>query len=210
MPDLDAVVRDLMKDVGATLRPLGFRGSGGLWRLATAEGVAVVQKQGSQGSWYAEKLFYVNTSIVLTAWWEWNHACGDQPRPLERVAEYDGLRLLEGRVPSSDPRHYGAGPDRWRVTADTDLDRFRDDLLAAVAASAGRLVELLEPGRYLDELLALPTRGIGVWEALVVLLAERGPSPDLDAACIGLIDAYADRDANPDHLLTWATDRASR
>jgi hypothetical protein len=69
MLDLDAVDRGLMRDVGAVLRPMGFRGSGGVWRLVTADGVAVVQKQGSGGSAWDAKLFYVNTAVVPRAWW---------------------------------------------------------------------------------------------------------------------------------------------
>ncbi|MFD4969329.1 hypothetical protein [Streptomyces sp. NPDC058424] len=40
---------------------------------------------------------------------------------------------------------------------------------------------------------ALPDKRLGHWEALVVLLAERGPSPELHAACAGLRAASADR-----------------
>ncbi|GED89486.1 hypothetical protein TNCT6_65710 [Streptomyces sp. 6-11-2] len=36
------------------------------------------------------------------------------------------------------------------LTADTDVDRLRSDLLVAVAQAAGRLAELLRPGRHVD------------------------------------------------------------
>ncbi|MGW3511157.1 hypothetical protein [Streptomyces sp. NPDC000994] len=73
------------------------------------------------------------------------------------------------------------------------MDRLRSHLLAAAAQAAGRLAELLQPGRYVDELSALPDKRLGHWEALVVLLAERGPSPEPHAACAGLRAASADR-----------------
>lgn len=198
MYDLDAVVRGLMRDVGAALRPMGFRGSGGVWRLATSEGVAVVQKQGSQSSTWDAKLFYLNTAVVPTAWWKWKNG---NVRPIGKAREFDGIRVLEGRVRCSDSRHTDqCFADRWRLTADTDVDQLRADLLAALTQAAGRLVELLEPGSYIDELLALPDRQWGHWQALVVLLAEHGPSPDLHAACAGLRKATADRPKAAEHV----------
>ncbi|MBO2437995.1 DUF4304 domain-containing protein [Actinomadura nitritigenes] len=184
MLDLDGVVRGLMRDVGTALRPMGWRGSGGLWRLVTAEGVAVVQKQGSQGSSWDARLFYLNTSVVPRAWWEWNHGAD---RPIEKARDVHGIRLLEGRARSADDAH------RWRVTDGTDVDRLRTDLLAAVTHAAGRAAELLEPGRYVDELSALPDKQVGDWHALVVLLADRGTTPELRAACVGLRRACAGR-----------------
>ncbi|WP_051022683.1 DUF4304 domain-containing protein [Nocardia pneumoniae] len=203
MLDLDAVVKSLMRDVGAALRPMGFRGSGGLWRLVTAEGAAVVQKQGSHGSSWDAKQFYINTSVVPRAWWEWKHRAA---RPIDKASEADGIRILEGRVTSA------GGADRWHVTDGTDVDRLRSDLLAAVTAAAGRSAELLKPGRYADELSALPDKQVGHWEALVVLLAESGPTPELRAACTGLRRAFADRPhaaGYADRLIERALNRPS-
>jgi hypothetical protein len=92
------------------------------------------------------------------------------------------------------------------------VSRLRADLLAGVARAADRLVELLEPGRYLGELRALPGKQVGHWQALVVLLAAGGPSPELDAACAGLRGAFADRPHAAGHverLVTWSQARAS-
>ncbi|MGW4822592.1 hypothetical protein ACWEP4_27260 [Streptomyces sp. NPDC004227] len=111
-----------------------------------------------------------------------------------RAREHDGIRLPEGRVESSDPGHTHRGfADRWRLTADTDADRLRSHLLAAVAQGAGRFAELLQPGRYVDELSALPDKRLGHWEALAVLLAGRGPSSEPHTACAGLRAPSADR-----------------
>jgi hypothetical protein len=125
-------------------------------------------------------------AVVPKAWWEWSHRPGTGSRPIDRAGETDGIRVIEGRV-------RGADGERWTVTPDTDIESLRADLLAAVAQGAGRLVELLAPDRYLDELLAQTDKQYGHWHALVVLLAGRGPSPELDGACAGLRDAGADR-----------------
>lgn len=209
MPDLDEVVRGLMKDIGSVLRPQGFRGSAGRWRLSTAEGVAVIEKQGSRGSVWHTKEFFVNTAVVPNTWWEWHAGAS---RPIGGAREYDGIRLLEGRVKSDNPDH-AEGLDRWQVTARTDMDEFRADLLAAVSAAASRLIELLEPGRYLDELRALPDKKIGHWQALVVLLPDRGLSPELTAALEGMRAASADRPHSGryvDRLAEWARTRAAQ
>jgi hypothetical protein len=145
-PDLDVVVRGLLRDIGSAVRPLGFRGSGGVCRVTST-----------------------------------NPAHGDR--------------------------------DGWRVTAGTDIDGLRADLLTGVTRAADRLVELLEPDRYVDEIQALPNKQLGHWPPLVVLLAERGPSPELDAACTGLRDAFAERPHSAgyvDRLTRWAHARASR
>lgn len=202
------VVRGLLRDIGAALRPLGFRGSAGMWRLTTPEGVAVVQKQGSKASWYDLKVFYLNTAVIPRAWWEWTKGSDG---PMDNASEANGIRLLEGRVICTNPAH--GDRDGWQVTAGTDIDGLRDDLLTGVTRAAHRLVELLAPERYLDELRALPDKRIGHWPPLVVLLAERGPSPELDAACTGLRDAFAERSTSAgyvDGLTRWAQARASR
>ncbi|MBO4206402.1 DUF4304 domain-containing protein [Micromonospora echinofusca] len=210
MSDLDVVMRGLMRDVGSALRPRGFRGSAGVWRLVTTGGVAVVEKQGSRGSAWDARLFYLNTAVVPTVWWEWRTGATG---PVDRAGQADGIRLLEGRVQGTDPAHADNGyADRWRVAVDTDVDRLRVDLLAGVTHAAGRLAELLTPGRYLDELLAQPDKQVGHWEALVVLLAERGPSAELDAAYAGLRDAFADRPRAAGHVervIGWAQARAA-
>jgi hypothetical protein len=209
MPDLDSVMRGLTRDVGAALRPRGFRGSGGVWRLVTAEGVAVVETQGARGSTSAAKSFFLDTAVVPTVWWEWTKGTTSQ---IENAREANGIRLLEGRVESTDPAHADNYAYQWRLAADTDVNRLRADLLAGVARAADRLIDLLEPGRYLDELRALPDKQVGHWQALVVLLAARGPSSELDAACAGLRDSFADRPyaaGHVDRLVAWSQARAS-
>jgi hypothetical protein len=206
--DFDAVVRGLMRDVGAALRPWGFRGSGRVWRLVTDEGVAVVEKQAAARSWQSETGFYLNTAVVPTTWWAWNRATG---LPIGKAGSAHGIRLLERRVASAD-RGHADGWDRWRVAADTDVDGLRADLLAGVTGAAGRLTELLAPGRYLDELLAVPDKKVGHWQAVVVLLADRGPSAELDAAYAGAREAYAGRPRAADfveELIAWSRARAA-
>lgn len=177
--------------------------------MVTAEGVAVIETQGARGSTSAATLFFLDTAVVPTVWWEWTKGTTSQ---LDKAREANGIRLLEGRVESTDPAHTDNYAYQWRLAADTDIDRLRVDLLAGVARAADRLIDLLQPGHYLDELRALADKQVGHWQALVVLLAARGPSSELDAACAGLRDSFADRPyaaGHVDRLVAWSQARAS-
>jgi hypothetical protein len=191
MPDLDVVMRGLMRDIGAALRPKGFRYSGGRWRLVMPEGVAVIHKQAGKWSRSDAKQFYLDTAVAPTEWLEWVEWQAGRIRPMPGPGDTVAIGLLESRVPC--PSSADIDRDRWQVTADTDVDRLRGDLVTGVMRAADRLVELLQPGRYLDELRAVPHKGIGHWPPLVILLAARGPSSELDAACAGLRNAFAER-----------------
>jgi hypothetical protein len=69
----------------------------------------------------------------------------------------------------------------------------------------------VEPDRYLDELLADPDQRIETWEAIVVLLADRGPGPQLDDAVDHLRMCFADRDipASAQDIIAYAHARAA-
>src|SRR5262245_42848299 len=103
-------MRELMKDLGGVLRPLGWRGAGGVWRLQAPDGVAVIERQGSAGSGPRETLFYIDTAVVPVIWWEWLHHSQAPPPTMDRVRESHGLRLIEGRVEPTEP-----GGHRWRL-----------------------------------------------------------------------------------------------
>jgi hypothetical protein len=211
MLDLD-VMRGLMRDVGAALRPLGFRGSGGLWRLITPEGVAVIEIYGwRRGTRFQAKHFYVTTTVAPKEWLEWLECTTGQPRPMNEASAGCGINVFDRKVPCARPTHRDR--ERWELTAETDLDRLRADLVAGVTLAVDRLVELLQPGRCLDELRAVPNKQIGHWPPLVCLLAELGPSPELDAACVGLRHAFDDRPRAAEYaesLIDLAHDRAAR
>ncbi|MGF6883126.1 hypothetical protein ABIA39_002067 [Nocardia sp. GAS34] len=72
-------------------------------------------------------------------------------------------------------------PERHALQADVNL--VRAELPSRVHTYARRALRLLQPGRYLEELLAQPGDGPGRWEAIAVLLSAQGPSPQLDDAC---------------------------
>ena len=203
-------MRGLLRDIGVALHPKGFRYSGGGWRLTTPEGIAVIQKQAGRWSRFDAKQFYLNTAVAPKEWLEWLEWTAGRIIPMNRAGETAAIGVLERRVPCPNPAD--SDRERWQVTADTDVARLRADLLTGVTRAADRLVGLLQPGRYLDELRALPDKRIGHWPPLVILLAARGPSPELDAACAGLRNAFAERPRAAtyvDDLIGLARARAS-
>jgi hypothetical protein len=211
MAELDVVVRGLMHDIGVALQPRGFRSSGAVWRLVTPEGVAVVDKQPSEQSRPDAKMFSIGTAVAPKEWWEWMAWRTGQTQPMSEANEIYSIGVMEHRVRCPYPAD--GDRERWQVAAGTDVARLRADLLTGVTRAADRLVELLEPGRCLAELSALPDKKIGHWPPLVILLSGRGPSPELDAACAGLREAFAARPRAAgyvDELVGWAHARASR
>ncbi len=208
--DPSKIVSGLLRDIGATLRPLGFQGSGGVWRLVGPWGVAVVERQASRASTAREKVFSLDTAVVPQVWWDWTHRSA--PAPIEQARESSGLRLLEQRVPATNLAHTNGTLTAWRIDATTDVEALRADLLDQVHDAGERLSELLIPGRYLKELTAVADKQVGHWQALVVLLADLGPSAALDDACAGARSAFAARPAASlfvEELITWAHARAT-
>jgi hypothetical protein len=99
----------------------------------------------------------------------------------------------------------------YRAVLAADVDQAGAQLAARAEDYARRARHLLEPGNYLDELLADPSDAIGMWEPRVVLLAGRGPSPDLDAAIEGLYASYRERGVPEaaDRIARYARQRAA-
>ncbi|MFE6924472.1 hypothetical protein ACFVAV_25840 [Nocardia sp. NPDC057663] len=126
-------------------------------------------------------------SATPTSWWEfcaWRDAQVGRPSTL--LAEATGPGLIDARGLPAELTEW------WSLRADpaqegqqalqADVELIRAELPRRVHAYARRALRLLEPDRYLDELLADPDPGIATREAIVVLLADRGPGPQLDDA----------------------------
>src|SRR5690606_18077464 len=142
------------------------------------------------------------------AWWRYCRA----------RAEAAGLRpvaLTAATGPGLLARHPGPGepPAPWTLRVDpeqpgghalaADIETIRAELPRRVHAYARRAVHLLEPGRYLAELLALPDSDARIWEAIVVLRADDGPGAELDEAIARLRERAA-REGDP----AWADEVA--
>ncbi|NKY28627.1 hypothetical protein [Nocardia gamkensis] len=215
----DAALRRLTRDARKLLQPYGFEGTEAVWIRIAPGGVASVGRTRTLRTWTGgrqELKFGLNPSATPIAWWEfcnWRNA--QRGLPLTPLEQATGPGLIDDHGMADD------STELWSLQADpaqpgqvlqADVDAIRAALPRRVHACARRALRLLEPGRYLDELLALPDPRIGALEAIVVLLAERGPGPQLDEAFVRFRSCFADGDeaAYAENVVAYARGRAAR
>jgi hypothetical protein len=181
----------LNKEIGAVVRPLGFHGTRGTWSVVTTDGVAQVNVGRSVMRRAGGGTIFVNVgiSVVPIAWWEyvnWRAArWGQPPIPLDKKAASYQIGFVETRqCPEGSSYHLRMDPEKYPATVTTteELDHAAALLVGAADQLAHTALDLLRPGRYLEALRGIRKLGGAMWEPLVVLLAEGGPSAELDAA----------------------------
>jgi hypothetical protein len=172
---LQTLFNDFVKGMREQLAGYGFaQGKGRVFRRYSPAGDAlVIEIQMSEHSTRAEKLFYLNVGLALAPAWEnsrqrYRLPPAEEPRPLHALWKHRiGFTAL-------------SGGDQWRIVDETTA--------AEVSAQVRRrldevMVELL-PLLDRDTLLARADRGeilgAGGWRVRAWLLAEQGPSPELE------------------------------
>ena len=208
----------LNKDVGAAVRPLGFRGSRGTWMLTTPDGIAQVGTGRRTMPAPGGGTIFVGVGFIVVplAWWEyvtWRSArWGQRAVPFGKDALRHGIGFIENRWrPEHGHYHMKIDPAAYpaNVTTTDELERAAAALGDAAGTIARTAVDLLRPGRYLEAMLGIDDIGYGMWESVVVLLAERGPSPELDQAIDDMCDSYAAHGAErPEQIIHYARTRA--
>lgn len=205
--------------MGKLLRQYGFDGSGNSWVRVEPSGVASVCRGRASSTWSGGQqsvTFGLGLSVTPVEWWEfsnWRDAgFGRPPIPLERA---EGPRLLDHQgLPAQAMSPWSIGidpaqqPERHALQADIDV--VRAELPSRVHTYARRALRLLQPGRYLEELLAEPGEGPGRWEAIAVLLSAHGPGAQLDDACDRAQASFAAH-GNPEYgdlVVTYCRSRA--
>lgn len=215
----DAALRRLTREAGKLLQQYGFQGSEGTWVRVAPGGVASVARTRTLRTWTDGQQvirFGLGLSATPTAWWEfrnWRNAELGLPRtPLEQAT---GPGLIDDRGISDDLTALWSlhlDPDQpGQHALQADVDAIRAELPRRVHAYARRALRLLEPDRYLDELLADPNPRDTTWEAIVVLLADRGSGPQLDDACNQLRACLTDGESSAytESLIAYARGRAA-
>ncbi len=210
----------LNKDVGAVVRPLGFRGTRGIWSVVTADGVAQINMGRSVVRSVGGGTIFVGAGIrvVPVAWWEyvnWRAArWGQPPIPLDKKATSYAIGFVETRRrPQGSFYHLRLDRDKYPATVTTidELDHAAALLVDAADELARTALDLLRPGRYLEALRGIPDFGGAMWEPRVVLLAEGGPSAELDDAIEDMRAEYANYGFRPpDMEIEYARLRAAR
>lgn len=194
-----------MKDVGKTLRPMGFKGSRNVWTCVTPNGKVTIYRSSDSnrhdtGFSQGAVGFMLCQRAIPEAWWRYrNWQLERQGQPALELADpnVEAPLLLDSYglpdKPVSPERRWSIRPedDAGTLTSNAeDLAFIGKHLTWAVERLAARGLELIEPARYLKELLNLPKRERGDWEPIVVFLAEYGPSSALDEAIAGLTSSY--------------------
>ncbi|WP_062987356.1 hypothetical protein [Nocardia anaemiae] len=214
----ESALRRLLRETGKLLQPYGFHGADPRWIRIEPGGVASVGRTRVSRTWTSGQQvlgFGLELTATPTAWWEfgnWRNAqLGLPPTPLEE-ATGPGL-ITTNTLPDEltvlwslrlDPDQPG------QHVLQTDIDAIRADLPRRVHAYARRALRLVQPDRYLDELLTHPEPRLATWEAIVVLLADRGPGPQLDHAFDQLRKHFTERDATyAEDLIAYARSRAA-
>ncbi|WP_378740802.1 hypothetical protein [Nocardia brasiliensis] len=218
MVRLDTALRRLLRETGKLLQQYGFDGTEPAWVRVEPGGVASVGRTRVSRAWTDGQQvlsFGLNLNATPTPWWEFgnwrNVRLGLPSTPLEKAT---GPGLIDNHtLPAEltamwslrlDPEQQG------QHVLHTDIDTIRAELPRRVHAYARRALRLVEPGRYLDELLthrALQSRTL---EAIVVLLADRGPGPHLDEAFDQLRKCSVEPDASiyAEDVIAYARSRA--
>lgn len=215
----DSALRRLTRDARKLLQPYGFDGPSAVWVRVVPGGVACVGRSRTVRTWtngQQELKFGLTLSATPTAWWEFCNRRNEQRGlPLVPLEEATGPGLIDDHPLPQDLtalwslRVDPAQPGR---ALQSDVDVIRAELPRRVHAYARRALRLLEPGRYLEELMALPDPAIGTWEAIVVLLADRGPGPQLEDAFDRFRACCVDEDtaAYAADVIAYARGRAAR
>ncbi|WP_454198635.1 hypothetical protein [Nocardia sp. Marseille-Q1738] len=215
----DSVLRRLLREAGKLLQSYGFHGSEPAWVRVETGGVASVGRTRVSRTWTSGQQvlsFGLDLSATPTGWWEfgnWRNArLGLPPTPLEKAT---GPGLIDTHaLPHELTTMWSLrlDPDQpGQHVLQTDIDAIRAELPRRVHAYARRALRLVEPDRYLDELLTQPAPRSRTWEAIVVLLADRGPGPDLDDAFDQLRKCFAEGDASTyaEDVIAYAQTRAT-
>nr|WP_246461834.1 hypothetical protein [Nocardia transvalensis] len=201
------------------LQPYGFHGSEPLWVRVRPAGVASVGRTRVARTWTGGRQvlrFGLELNATPLAWWEycnWRNARLGLPEvPLEHASGpgLAGAETLSAEL--TEPWSLRVDPEQpGQHVLQSDLDAIRADLPRRVHAYARRALRLVEPDRYLAELTSRPDAGSAAREAIVVLLADRGPGPDLDEAIAHLRLCHTDGDSRTyaDDLIAYARSRAA-
>lgn len=212
----ESALRRLMRDTGKLLEPYGFDGSEPTWVRVEAAGVATVGRTRTFRTFTNGQQilrFGLTQSATPTPWWEFcnwrNTRLALPPIPLEAAT---GPGLIPDGLPQTLTEMWSMhlNPAQGHIDP-ADIATIRAELPRRVHAYARRALRLLEPDTYLNELLSQPNPDAHTWQAIIVLLADRGPCPQLDDAFDQLQRCITDDDTSTyaDDVIAYAQSRAA-
>jgi Domain of unknown function (DUF4304) len=140
-------------------------------RFSQDRDVFIVELQSSTDSTRAEKVFYINVALVLAPRWE---------------SHRRRLRLPASELPRSVHgiwfRRIGfttlSGSDRWRIQDQAALAKVAEDVRRRVDEAVPELLQMLDRDKLFVD--AEDLFGGRAWQVRAWLLAEKGPSAELE------------------------------
>ncbi|SCG15597.1 protein of unknown function [Micromonospora echinofusca] len=172
---LQALFNNFVKGVAEQLAEYGFdQGKGRVFRRYSPTGDAlVIEIQMSDHASKAEKVFYINVGLVLAPAWE--HArqryrlpASEQPRPLHAIWEHRiGFTTF-------------SGGDQWRIADEAGAAEVSARVRRRLDEAVAELLPLLDREKFLAVADRREFLGAGGWRVRAWLLAEQGPSPELE------------------------------
>ncbi|WP_039798891.1 hypothetical protein [Nocardia araoensis] len=219
MVNPDTALRRLLRETGKLLQPYGFHGTEPTWTRVEARGVASVGRTRVTRTW-TDGQQVLGFGLTLTAtpapWWEYcnwrNTRLGLPHVPLESATGPGLIDLHSLSDELTTPWTLRVDPAQpGQHALQSDIDTIRDQLPRRVHAYARRALRLVDADRYLEELTARPDPGIRTREAIIVLLADRGPGPRLDEAIHRFQQCIAGPDASTyaEDVITYARTRTA-
>lgn len=192
-------MNDLMKEIGAVLRPLGFRGSRRRWTLDLPGGEAVILRENASISAPGTRQFYLRTSYspsIFRQFHEWEirqlplsasppilrprSLCQDAPRYVIPGFSENYRWTIHGSI----------GADgRISVSAASYSD-LEERLLSAVNMLGHNLIDVLMPERCLSGLLAAANKTVEDWKLTVLLLAAHYAHDEVTPAIMEMTRQY--------------------
>ncbi|MBL1074309.1 hypothetical protein JK358_07855 [Nocardia sp. 2] len=210
----ESALRRLMRETGKLLEPYGFEGADPTWTRIQDSGIATVGRTRLLRTWTAGEQvlrFGLTLSATPAPWWtfcNWrNTRLGLPAIPLEKATGPAQLTDSALPAPMTTLWTMHADPTTPGHIAPSDIDRIRTDLPRRVHTYARRSLRLLNPDHHLEELLALPEKTRATWEAIAILLAAQGPTPDLDNALTHLTDLTPEPPTLAEEIHTYAQSR---
>ncbi|MFF0471286.1 DUF4304 domain-containing protein [Micromonospora zamorensis] len=195
---------DFVKGLAEQLAGYGFeQGKGRVFRrYSPAADALVIELQMSDHSSPTEKIFYINVGLVLAPSWEAARHCyrlpaSEQPRPLYAIwKDRIGFTTL-------------SGGDQWRIADEATAAEVSAQVRRRLDETLAELLPLLDREAFLAVADSREFLGAGGWRVRAWLLAEQGPSPELEHLLFTERPAHTHKSAMIQNIWTYANSRST-
>ncbi|MCW3818608.1 DUF4304 domain-containing protein [Micromonospora sp. DR5-3] len=189
--------------LGDQLAGYGFkRGKGRVFRRYSPEGDAlIIELQTSDHSTKWEKIFYINMALVLAPKWERDRQQYGLPAS-ELPRHFHGTwrqRIGFSRLSPAD--------DQWRIADEVTAAQVSEQVRRRLDETLPELLPLLDRDQLIER--APQILGAAAWRVRAWLLAERGPSKELEDLLFAEQPAHNHNSVPTKAIWTYANSKAA-